>query len=280
MKVYFFSIRKNIFKTLIITTIILCKLLVLFSLLYNPIVTRFQSVASNNVEKGKLAIIIDDFGSTRDGVDEMLSLNRPLTFAIMPFCEYTEDDAKAAYEKGFEIILHLPMEALTGKRSWLGSRPILADMDQDTIKAIVRDSITNVPHAVGANIHMGAKASSDAGIMEAVLDIVKENNLYFVDSRTASKPVAKSIAKDMGILCYERDVFLDGQQPISFVKNRLLEAGKLALENGHAVAIGHVGIEGGKVTVQAIKEMIPVFDEMNVELVFISEIDNSLQVDN
>ncbi len=33
----------------------------------------------------RLAIIIDDFGSSGDGVKEMMSIDRHLTFAVMPF---------------------------------------------------------------------------------------------------------------------------------------------------------------------------------------------------
>jgi aminopeptidase YwaD len=74
---------------------------------------------------------------------------------------------------------------------------------------------------------MGSKASSDVDIVSAVLDVIKEKNLYFVDSRTASKPKAKKVAETMGVMCYERDVFLDGQQPKSFIKDRLETAANI-----------------------------------------------------
>lgn len=202
----------------------------------------------------------------------MMSISRHLTFAVMPFSTHSREDAKAAYEKGYEVIVHLSMEPNHGKRSWMGPRPVLAGMTEDEVRQIVRDAFEDVPFAVGANIHMGSKASSDESIISAVLDIIKEMNLYFVDSRTANHPIGKKVADAKGVRCYERNVFLDGQQPKSFIKGRLTEAADITLKKGYAVAIGHVGIEGGKVTAEAIREMLPEFDRKNIELVFVSEL--------
>lgn len=224
-------------------------------------------------EKAKLAIIIDDFGSGREGVKEMMSINRHITFAVMPFLEHSEEDAKNAYEKGYEVIIHMSMEPNYGKRSWLGPRPILAGMNGDEVRKISRDAFDSIPFAAGANIHMGSKASSDEIVISALMDVIRERRLYFIDSRTASHPIAKKIAQEKNVACYERDVFLDGQQPKSFIINRLREAGDVALKCGRAVAIGHVGIEGGKATAEAISEMLPDFESRNIELVFISELD-------
>lgn len=240
---------------------------------------KVSSDLSDNLDKterdgsgGKLAIIIDDFGSGREGVAEMMAIDRHLTFAVMPFLPHSHSDAEEANKKGYEVIVHLPMEPNKGKLSWLGPRPILAAMCDNEVKQIVMDSFESVPFAVGANIHMGSKASSDESIISSVLDVIKEKGLFFVDSRTSTHPISMKLANNKEVLCYDRDVFLDGQKPKSYVKQKLREAGEIALKKGYAVAIGHVGIEGGKVTAQAISEMLPEFDRMNVELVFVSEL--------
>lgn len=227
----------------------------------------------SKIEGGKLAIIIDDFGSGRDGVKEMMSINRHLTFAVMPFLKYSHSDAEKAHEKGFEVIVHLPLEAYHGKMSWLGPEPILSGMNPERVKDIAERSFDDIPYAVGANIHMGSKASGNEAVAQAMLDVIREREMYFVDSKTAYHPVCMKVSSEMGVVCFERDVFLDGQQPKSFVKKRLAEAGEIALKKGRAIAIGHVGIEGGKVTAAAISEMLPEFDEKGIQLVFVSELD-------
>lgn len=227
----------------------------------------------SKTEGGKLAIIIDDFGSGRNGVKEMMSIKRHLTFAVMPFLDYSHSDAQNAHENGFEVIVHLPLEAYNGSMSWLGPEPILYGMNEDRVRDIVQRSIDDVPYAVGANIHMGSKASGSEIIAHAILSIIGEKKMYFVDSKTAYHPVCSKVASELGVVCFERDVFLDGKQPKSFVKKRLAEAEEIALKAGQALAIGHVGAEGGKVTAEAIEEMLPEFDEKGIQLVFVSELD-------
>ena len=245
----------------------------IFSLLGGISVPSSADASFSPEGESKLAIIIDDFGSSRAGIAEMMSIDRHLTFAVIPFSSHSLEDAESAHNKGYEVIVHLPMEPNHGKMSWLGPRPILAGMKEDEVRQLVRDAFEDVPYAVGANIHMGSKASGDENVMAAILDVIREKDLYFVDSRTARHPIGKKMAAERGVRCYERNVFLDGQQPKSFVKGRLAEAADVAVKKGYAVAAGHVGIEGGKITADAIREMLPEFDQRKIELVFISELD-------
>jgi polysaccharide deacetylase 2 family uncharacterized protein YibQ len=231
---------------------------------------------TNNSDKpyGKLAIVIDDFGQDRNGVKEMMSINRHITFAVMPFLTYSQTDAENAYQKGFEIIVHLPMEPVKGKISWLGPKPILSTSSDNDVYQITSEAFLGVPYAVGANIHMGSKISTDERIMSDVLDIIKEKGVYFLDSKTSAKSVAKKISNEKAVPFYERNVFLDGQTNKEHVKGQLRKAGEIALRDGKSIAIGHVGIEGGKITAQAIIEMLAEFDEKNIQLVFVSELEN------
>ncbi len=64
----------------------------------------------------KVAIVIDDFGNNMKGTDKMLSLPIPLTVAVMPFLPSTKEDAIAAHKKGHEVIIHMPMEPIKGKK--------------------------------------------------------------------------------------------------------------------------------------------------------------------
>jgi hypothetical protein len=281
MKIYLFKVGNSmVYKLLIILLISL----IVFTLSKNyssgiaKEVSMLLSIYSdsdkvNNLNRpGKLAIIIDDFGQSRDGVKEMMAINRHMTFEVMPFLEFSKEDAKKSHVKGFEVIVHLAMESNYGKMSWLGPRPIMATMQSDEVKKIVIDSFKTVPYALGANIHMGSKASDRENIISGVLDIIKEKNLYFVDSLTASHHISRKLAAQKEIACYERDVFLDGQQPKAYIKGQLIKAVDIAKERGYAIAIGHVGIEGGKPTAATIAEMLPYFESKNIQLVYISEL--------
>ncbi len=222
----------------------------------------------------KLAIIIDDFGMQRKGVKEMLTLDCKLTAAIMPFLEYSEEDAILAAENGKEVILHLPMQATTHD-NWnhVGPRPFKVGQSEEEICQLLGEMLEDIPQAVGANIHMGTISSTKNEMMLPILNCLKERGMYFVDSKTSAKSVCADVARQTGIHFYENQVFLEHEQKSkAYVKKRLTKAMKIAIDKGSCIAIGHVGAEGGMITVQAIREMKNVFAENNVELVWVSEL--------
>jgi uncharacterized protein len=229
---------------------------------------------SGNSQKPKLAIIIDDFGEDQTGVKEMMEIDRHITFAIMPFLTFSKQDAIRAHEKGHEVIVHLPMQSSkVSKPKLLGPSPVKLSLTNEEIRKIVLESIDAVPNAAGVNIHMGTISSENERIMTCVMEAVKENGLYFVDSRTSQKTVCRSVAKKVGVKFTERNIFLEhASKKKQDIKKQLSLAGDIALKKGHAIAIGHVGSEGGKVTAEAIKEMIPQLESRGIELVFVSEL--------
>lgn len=225
-------------------------------------------------KSGRLAIVIDDFGLQRKGVYEILTLDCKLTAAVMPFLEYSEEDAEDALENGKEVIIHMPLQATTHDRaSHLGPRPIKIEDSAQDIKEWVSDATTSIPEAVGANIHMGTLSSTKENIIRPLMEELKAKGLFFLDSKTSSKSVCRSMAEATGIRFCENEVFLEHESKSKgYIKKRLKKAMKIAQETGKCIAIGHVGYEGGVVTAEAISELLPEFSENHVELVFLSEL--------
>lgn len=73
----------------------------------------------------------------------------------------------------------------------------------------------------------------------------------------------------------ERDVFLDSTTEKSVVEERLREAADIAKTKGSAVAIGHVGPEGGVLTAKVLAEMAPELEKEGIRFVTVSELTGS-----
>ena len=223
-------------------------------------------------KRGELAILIDDFGYCGEGTAEMLALPIPFTAAVMPFSDCTETDAAAVRQAGKEIFIHMPMESLTGKKEWVGEKGVFRDMPEEEIRARVEEAIAILPEAVGLNNHMGSAIMEDAKSLTAVMDVLQEKNMLFVDSVTTANSLGRKIAGEKGVTFLARDVFLDSTDDVEVVKKNLRKAAEVALEKGYALAIGHVGPEGGMVTVNAIRELIPELEAAGITFVTVSEL--------
>lgn len=232
------------------------------------------SASAKTNTKPMLAIVIDDFGEARDGVEQMLSVKAPLTCAIMPDLEYSEADAKKAHENGHEVIVHMPLEAKNGlPRSWYGPRMIHNSDSATTAKDTFSKCIESVPFAVGANYHIGTGVSENKTLMTALLEVIKQKDLFFLDSKTTMHSAGPAAAKATGAKFVERDLFLEnGHASYDYSKKILNEAVALAKANGKAIVIGHVGPMGRTQTAKAIADSIDYIKNAGIEIVPLSKI--------
>ena len=235
-----------------------------------------KSIVANAPKKAYVALVIDDAGSHGDGVDELLKLNIPITAAVMPFLEYSQKDAQDCFDAGIEVILHIPMESETGLASWLGPKPIKCSMSDEEIRATVLEGLEEVKWAKGMNNHMGSKAIKDKRVMQQILKVAKENGLFFLDSKTISSNIAKEVSSKMNVAYLSRDVFLDNSKKEKEIEDAMIKLEKIALQKGYAIGIGHVGGQGGKVTINTINKMAEELKKNGIEFVYLSELDSIL----
>jgi len=214
----------------------------------------------------KLAIIIDDLGWDGEGTEAILGLPYPLTMAVLPDGPTTRSDVKGALEHEHEVILHLPMEPLGG---YTGKPQVVATgMEDEEINELVKRYLAQMPEAVGVNNHMGSKATADRRVAQRVLRIVKERELFFVDSRTWRGSVMCEVAAELELPCTYNQLFLDNQRDVEAIVERLEEAAALAREEGQAVVIGHVYSE----TAAALEKTLPKLVDEGIHLVLVSQL--------
>lgn len=207
----------------------------------------------------KAAIVIDDFGNQMQGTQEMLDLPIPFTVAVMPFLPTSREDAELAHARGKDVIIHMPMEPVKGKKSWLGPGAITADLSDEEIRKRVEAAVDGVPHAVGMNNHMGSKVTADKRIMRIILQVCKERQLYFLDSRTTGKSVIGELAAELGVPTAANGLFFDDQYTMEHIMKQAELFKKKLDKQETLIAIGHVGPPGKK-TAFALRKIIPQLD--------------------
>ncbi len=217
-----------------------------------------------------IALVFDDLGYTTVGLArELLELEGPLTFSVLPGLAHSADFARAARSRGHEVILHLPMEPLDARHHDPGEDAILVDLPPAEIRRRMARNLAGVPGHVGVSNHMGSRATADADVMDLVLGEIRARGrgVFFLDSRTTPSSVVGSRARAAGVRTVANDLFLDGTdeaEVVPSVQTGQLEA--IALRHGRAVGIGHVREE----TVAAVQEALPRWRALGIRLVPVS----------
>ncbi len=219
------------------------------------------------VGSGRMAIIIDDFGYSSEPINAYAAISRPLTFSVLPYRPYSNEAASRALSSGHQVILHLPMEALSAAEQPEPTSITVAMADAD-IQQTVTKAVQSVPGIIGVNNHQGSRATADRRVMRTVLSILRADNLFFVDSRTNSQSVAFEMSRQMGLRTGENDLFIDNNADVEAIKNQLRSAIHMANQHGSVTVIGHARMN----TAAAVREMIPEIEAAGVKLVFESEL--------
>ena len=223
-----------------------------------------------------LAIVIDDFGGyDRNGVDDLLNSDIPVTCAIIPFVDNSDADYNRALQGGKEVILHMPMQAhVNVPENWYGNVYIKNNDSSNTAIEKLQQCLQSMPQAKGFNIHIGSGASQNQELMTALYGYANANNLYFLDSRTTLADKCEEACSSVGGIYLGRDIFLEPEHNRSHVgvTSRLNQAAKLANEQGYAIVIGHVGPEGGINTARAIIDFAKTAEQKNIQIVPLSTI--------
>ena len=204
----------------------------------------------------QIAIVIDDFGNGMKGTEEMLNLPVKVTVAIMPFLPSTQRDAESAHAMGHDVIVHMPMEPVRGRASWLGPGAILASLTDDEIRRRTEAAIDDVPYAIGMNNHMGSRVTTDERVMRIVLQVCKERGLFFLDSRTSWRTVVPKVARKLGVPLLQNNVFLDDIHTDRHVSKQIASVVQELKKHPSCIAIGHVG-QFGLITSGELKNAIP-----------------------
>jgi polysaccharide deacetylase 2 family uncharacterized protein YibQ len=218
----------------------------------------------------RLAIIIDDMGSSLAQARSLAAIKVPLTFSIIPGLRVDKEVAAYAAANNIETMIHIPMQSRGWPARRLEANGLLVAMDADELQERVSRFVQQVPGAVGANNHMGSEFTEQEEKMMAVLQTLKKNNLFFIDSVTSPESSGLRVAKRLGIRSARRNVFLDNKQERSYILGQINQAVRLARKNGSAIAICHPH----PATIAALAVALPELAGHGVRLVSASQLVN------
>jgi polysaccharide deacetylase 2 family uncharacterized protein YibQ len=187
----------------------------------------------------RISLIMDDLGWDKDVFERIVELGIPLTLSILPLERDSRWMAERAKRRGFEVMVHLPMEPQNGSGPPIRSSFLKTTMTTRELYTLAESMLDRIPQASGANNHMGSLFTEDPRGMELVAELLAKRKMYFVDSLTSPNSVAYEVAHRKGIRAYRRDVFLDVRRREDEIRTSFQNLVGIARKRGYALAICH-----------------------------------------
>ncbi|ECW7655302.1 divergent polysaccharide deacetylase family protein [Campylobacter coli] len=217
---------------------------------------------SSKIKQARLAIIIDDMANISQ-VKALQALNLKVNPSFFPSDKNHIDTPKLALKFDFYMV-HLPLAAINYVKPELDT--LNPNDTQERIFKKIKQIKKDFKDLKFINNHTGSLFTSNEEAMKKLYKAFEKEGLIFVDSKTIASSKAPKVAKALGQIYIQRDVFLDNQDDVAYIKKQLIDAVKLAKKKGFAIAIGHPR----KNTFKALEQSKDLLE--SVELVYLSEI--------
>lgn len=201
-----------------------------------------ETISTPKVPAKKVAdvyIVLDDGGHNLNHLQPFLNLDIPLTIAVLPELAYSKESALRITKAGKTLILHQPMQAINLSTD-PGPSAIMPEMSAEQIRSLLTKNLDSLGIKIGLNNHEGSLITADTYAMKVVMEVCKERGMFFLDSRTNSKSVCKSVASEYGVKLYERNTFLDNTPSQADMIAMFKSGIEVAKKNGSVIMIGHV----------------------------------------
>ena len=219
-------------------------------------------------KRPRAAILIDDLGQDLEAAREVMALDLPIGFAVLPFLTHSREVAREASARGREAILHLPLEPQASDRARPGPGALYLFQGEEGWRLRLRRALDAVPGSIGVSNHMGSRFTEREEAIAVLIGELRERRLFFVDSLTSPHSVGWKMARRLGVRSARRAVFLDnekGEEAVAVQLDRLVEE---ARRWGKAVGIGHP--RPG--TIAALRRAAPMLRASGVQMVPPSEV--------
>jgi len=221
------------------------------------------------VESGgrQISVIIDDIGYDLRLVEDLMRIEAPIAFAILPHTPHAREAARRLHAAGKEILLHLPMEPRSYPANNPGKGALFVDMEERQIRRQFETDLSAVPYVSGVNNHMGSRFMEDEAGLAVVMEQLAKKRLFFVDSLTTPDSRARSAAARAGVRYASRAVFIDHTPDHATVLANLLQLPPRGREQGKPLLmIGHPHPD----TVRALREAQPLWQKEGVRMIPLS----------
>ncbi len=229
---------------------------------------RYRVPDTVKPERGRIAIIMDDMGGSMTAFRKLLDIDLTVTPSIMPGTSQARSGTALLQRAGREYMIHMPMQPRSYPRTNPGENALLLGQTEQKTRALVRSYFDAVPGAVGGNNHMGSRYTEEAEPMRVVLDELKQKDHFFIDSRTIGSSVAFAEARKMGLRTATRNIFLDNEEEVAYIRKQIRKMVRLAGTDREIIAICHPYRQ----TLEALQLELPWLKKQPVDFVAASEL--------
>ena len=188
--------------------------------------------------KPRVAIIINNLGLSATYTEQILKLMpKNITLSFSHISPKLKKWVREARQKGFEVLIDLPMEPDGFPRNDPGRSTLLTSLSE--VENLNRLEYVMVQSGgyVGLLSTHGRKFTLNSELLLPILKAIKDRGLLYVDSRTTSQSLGPELSSDIQLPRAFNNVFIDKTPSQVHITTKLRELERIVMDKKFAVAI-------------------------------------------
>ena len=188
--------------------------------------------------KPRVAIIINNLGLSATYTEQILKLMpKNITLSFSHISPKLKKWVREARQKGFEVLIDLPMEPDGFPSNDPGRSTLLTSLSE--VQNLNRLEYVMVQSGgyVGLLSTHGSKFTLNSELLLPILKAIKDRGLLYVDSRTTSQSLGPELSSDIQLPRAFNNVFIDKTPSREHITTKLRELERIVIDKKFAVAI-------------------------------------------
>ncbi len=218
-----------------------------------------------NADKAKIAIIVTNLGLNRRLTEAALTLPSSIALGFLPYTTSLKPLLDEAIREGHEIYLYIPFE--TGMASaHPGKYALMTSTGAEENASRLSTILHSQANYSGVYSSYQERFTNNQQAILPVIDQIRSKNLIFILGKDQHSVIPEYLSKKSNIII--TNIVIDKEPDEDLIRKNLNSLVQYAKEN--KVAIGYV--QGCALTLDIIKDWLPLLEEQSIELVPISNL--------
>ena len=188
--------------------------------------------------KPRIAIIINNLGLSATYTEQILKMMpKNVTLSFSHISPQLKKWVREARQKGYEILIDLPMEPIGFPRNDPGRSTLLTSLNEvENLNRLEYIMIQSGGYVGLLSTH-GDKFTLNSELLLPILKSIKTRGLLYVDSRTTSQSLGPELSSNIQLPRAFNNVFIDKTPSRDYITTKLRELERIAVDKKFAVAI-------------------------------------------
>ena len=188
--------------------------------------------------KPRIAIIINNLGLSATYTEQILKMMpKNVTLSFSHISPQLKKWVREARQKGYEILIDLPMEPIGFPKNDPGRSTLLTSLNEVENLNRLEYIMVQSGGYVGLLSTHGDKFTLNSELLLPILKSIKTRGLLYVDSRTTSQSLGPELSSNIQLPKAFNNVFIDKTPSRDYITTKLRELERIAVDKKFAVAI-------------------------------------------